>query len=31
VGESPRKAISVRIEEDVLEKLKTKAEKAGVG
>lgn len=31
VGESPRRAISVRIEEDILEKLKNKAEKAGVG
>lgn len=31
VGESPRRAISVRIEEDVLERLKSKAEKAGVG
>lgn len=31
VGESPRKSISVRIEQDVLEKLKSKAEKAGVG
>jgi len=31
VGEPPRRAISVRIEEDILEKLKNKAEKAGVG
>jgi uncharacterized protein (DUF4415 family) len=29
LGESPRKSISVRIEQDVLEKLKNKAEKAG--
>lgn len=31
VGESPRRAISVRIEEDILEKLKNKAKKAGIG
>jgi uncharacterized protein (DUF4415 family) len=31
VGESPRRAISVRIEEDVLERLKDKADKAGIG
>ena len=31
VGESPRKAISVRIETDVLLKLKEKAHKAGIG
>jgi uncharacterized protein (DUF4415 family) len=30
IGESPRKAISIRIEEDVLEKLKTKAKKQGI-
>jgi uncharacterized protein (DUF4415 family) len=31
VGDSPRRSISVRIEEDVLEKLKNRAEKEGVG
>ncbi len=30
-GNSPRVAISVRIEEDVLSKLKDKAEEAGIG
>lgn len=30
IGDSPRKAISVRIEEDVLAKLKVKAKKRGV-
>ncbi|MBO9668137.1 MAG: BrnA antitoxin family protein [Bdellovibrio sp.] len=30
VGSSPRKAISIRIEEDVLMKLKKKAKKQGV-
>ncbi|GEM_PF-2501699 len=30
IGDSPRKAISVRIEEDVLAKLKAKAKKRGV-
>ncbi len=31
VGSSPRVAISVRIEEDVLTKLKDKADDAGIG
>jgi len=31
VGNSPRVAISVRIEEDVLSKLKDKADEAGIG
>jgi len=30
IGESPRKAISIRIDEGVLDKLKSKAKKTGV-
>lgn len=30
IGESPRKAISIRIEKAVLEKLKSKAKKSGI-
>ena len=30
IGESPRKAISIRIDEDILAKLKSKAKKSGV-
>jgi uncharacterized protein (DUF4415 family) len=31
IGDSPRKAVSIRIESEVLEKLKGKAKKRGVG
>ena len=31
VGESPRQAISLRVESDVLEKLKKRAKKTGIG
>jgi uncharacterized protein (DUF4415 family) len=30
IGESPRRAISIRIDENVLERLKSKAKKTGV-